>query len=509
MSEPKSITVHLGTSLDGLDTLEQVEDRRRPGRRFTPTRPFGRRADDRIPEPPLTEAPARTSVAVRDRLYRRVLAVADASSAALAMLIAAVVLGDDRVKLATLAVLPLVVLIYKVAGLYERDELVLKRSTLDELPMLFQLSGLFALVTYLLGDRLVEGSLDERQVLGLWATVFVCTVWGRKLARYLACRRATTERCLVIGSPQVGDNVRQKMRDSKVNAEVVATLPLAEGSRALASGAVRFSGLIHDMRIDRVILAPVSTDSADMLDLIQIAKAAGVRVSILPRMLEVVGTSVEFDDLDGMPMLGIRRFGLTRSSRVLKRSFDLVGATVGMVAIAPMLLVIAAAIRLDSRGPVFFRQTRVGRDGERFGMVKFRSMIPDAEEHKADLVHRNEAVGLFKIQNDPRITRVGRFLRRTSLDELPQLFNVLRGEMSLVGPRPLVVDEDARVEGMMRSRLHLTPGMTGPWQVLGSARIPMPEMVKIDYLYIAGWSLWSDVKLLLRTVPHMLSRGGM
>jgi lipopolysaccharide/colanic/teichoic acid biosynthesis glycosyltransferase len=226
-------------------------------------------------------------------------------------------------------------------------------------------------------------------------------------------------------------------------------------------------------------------------------------------MLEVVGTSVEFDDLDGMAMLGVRRFGLSRSSMFLKRAFDLVGATIGLIAISPVLAALALAIRLDSRGPVFFKQTRVGREGRRFEIFKFRSMCTDAEQRKAELLHLNETVGLFKIADDPRITRVGRFIRRTSLDELPQLFNVLRGEMSLVGPRPLVVDEDAKVEGMLRARLHLTPGMTGPWQVLGSGRVPMQEMVKIDYLYVAGWSLWADVKLLVRTVPHMLARGGM
>lgn len=128
---------------------------------------------------------------------------------------------------------------------------------------------------------------------------------------------------------------------------------------------------------------------------------------------------------------------------------------------------------------------------------------------KASLRDRNEADGLFKIADDPRVTRVGRVLRRTSLDEIPQLFTVLRGEMSLVGPRPLVVDEDDQVRGQDRRRLHLTPGMTGHWQILGSARIPLQEMVKIDYLYIANWSLWGDVKILMRTIPYLLRRRGM
>ena len=151
----------------------------------------------------------------------------------------------------------------------------------------------------------------------------------------------------------------------------------------------------------------------------------------------------------------------------------------------------------------------MGRDGRIFHIFKYRSMVVDADGLKDRLRERNEAgAGLFKIADDPRVTRVGAFLRRTSLDELPQLLNVLRGEMSLVGPRPLVIDEDALVVGLDRSRLHLTPGMTGPWQVLGT-RVPMKEMVALDYLYVSNWSLWLDVKVLLRTVRHVARRGNV
>jgi lipopolysaccharide/colanic/teichoic acid biosynthesis glycosyltransferase len=245
-----------------------------------------------------------------------------------------------------------------------------------------------------------------------------------------------------------------------------------------------------------------------MLEVIRVAKLEGVRVTVLPRLFEVVGSSVEFDQVDGLTMLGVRRFGLTRSSRLVKRAFDLAGSTLLLAAAAPVTAVIAVAIRLDTPGPVLFKQLRVGRDGRYFHMLKFRSMVADADGRKAELLHLNETEGMFKISADPRITRVGRLLRRSSLDELPQLLNVWRGEMSLVGPRPLVLDEDAQVVGLDRARLHLTPGMTGPWQVLGATRVPMREMVVIDYLYAANWSLWSDLKILLRTIPHMLSGAG-
>jgi exopolysaccharide biosynthesis polyprenyl glycosylphosphotransferase len=326
-------------------------------------------------------------------------------------------------------------------------------------------------------------------------------------ARALVRRGAEPERCIVVGSRESIATVRRKLASASVHAQVVAALPLDDDRFEVDADAFRLTAWEH--RAHRAIVAPVSCDGDDTLDVVRIAKGAGLRVSLLPRLCEVVGSSVEFDDVEGLTMLGVRRFGLTRSSMLLKRAFDLAGSTLMIVAVAPVMAAIALAIRLDSRGPVFFRQTRVGRDGQHFGIFKFRSMVADAEARKASLSHLNETEGLFKIAEDPRITRVGRILRRTSLDELPQLFNVWRGEMSLVGPRPLVVDEDAKVEGLDRARLHLTPGMTGHWQILGSARIPLDEMVGIDYLYVANWTLWTDLKILLRTLPYVLSRSGM
>jgi lipopolysaccharide/colanic/teichoic acid biosynthesis glycosyltransferase len=173
------------------------------------------------------------------------------------------------------------------------------------------------------------------------------------------------------------------------------------------------------------------------------------------------------------------------------------------------MIAVAIAIRLDSAGPILFRQARVGRDGRPFRILKFRSMVRDAEALKPGVAHLNTGAGLFKIRDDPRVTRVGRFIRRWRLDELPQLINVCRGDMSLVGPRPLIADEDARITGLDRSRLQLTPGMTGHWQLLGSTRVPMHEMVAIDYLYVANWSLWTDIKVLLRTVRLVVFSAGV
>jgi lipopolysaccharide/colanic/teichoic acid biosynthesis glycosyltransferase len=180
-----------------------------------------------------------------------------------------------------------------------------------------------------------------------------------------------------------------------------------------------------------------------------------------------------------------------------------------IVMFSPLLLLAAIAIRLDSKGPSLFKQPRIGRDGAEFMMLKFRTMHSGADRLKRELEALNESNGLFKIRDDPRITRVGRVLRRTGFDETPQLINVLRGEMSLVGPRPLVPDEDRMITGWHRRRLHVMPGVTGPWQILGPTLVPLDEMTKIDYLYGANWSLWGDVKILLRTAQHVVARRGL
>ncbi len=452
------------------------------------------------------------SLVWREAIRRRLLGIADVAAVSIALL---VVLGGVHLRygLLTLPIgIVLVLVLFKVGGLYDRDDLRVVHSTLDEAPTLVQLTGLYALGVGISISMLPSHEIRADQIALLWVISFVAVFTGRMVARAAAGRAAPAERCLVIGDADRADRVRQKLATSRARADVVAALPLLAqeiDDRDWMAMPQLLRRVVHDLNVHRIIIAPTTADTTDVVNLIRTAKAVGVRVSVLPRMFEVVGSAVEFDDVDGMTMLGVRRFGLSRSSRLLKRAFDIALTGAGMLVISPVLLVIAAAIRLESRGPVLFRQVRVGRDGEHFSIFKFRSMVVDAEAQKDSLRTLNEAgEGLFKLARDPRVTRVGGLLRRTSLDELPQLLNVLRGEMSLVGPRPLVIDEDAQVVGLDRSRLHLTPGMTGPWQILGS-RVPMQEMVGLDYLYVANWSLWLDLKVMLRTARHVARRGNV
>jgi exopolysaccharide biosynthesis polyprenyl glycosylphosphotransferase len=250
-----------------------------------------------------------------------------------------------------------------------------------------------------------------------------------------------------------------------------------------------------------------------MLRHIRELNAQGVQVDVIPRFPELIGPEVDLHTSGGISLWSLRPFDLSRSSRALKRFGDLVVSVAGLVLLAPLFAVVAMAIKLDSRGPVFFRQERI-LDGTRtFRIWKFRTMVADAEERKHQVAHLNVHAQnggdgkMFKIAGDPRITRVGAFLRRYSLDELPQLLNVLSGEMSLVGPRPLILEEHLYVTEWRRRRLELKPGVTGLWQVNGRSDLPFEDMVALDYRYVTNWSPWLDLSLILKTVPQVL-RGG-
>ena len=453
---------------------------------------------------PLREGIATPRVRARERANRIALVTSDVLVAMAALALASAITGFALSVAAMLVAAVTAAVVADVLSLYDKDDVVLRRSTLDESPQIFELALIVAVLEWLL----VVPDLGRTGFVVFAGSLFVLTVAGRAAGRLAIRKLQPIERCLVIGDPEAAHQVTQKVECSRACAQVVKTVPLRPGQSAAAVGGVDgLRRIVEHERVERVILAPVSSDAADTLELVRVAKLAGVRVSVLPRLFEVVGSSVDLEEVDGMQMLAIRRFGLSVPERSLKRAFDLVGAAAALVLLSPLFAAIALAIALESGRPVFFRQVRVGRDGRHFCIRKFRTMVPDAEARKDQL--RTSTNGLFKLREDPRTTRVGRFLRSTSLDELPQLLNVLAGDMSLVGPRPLVIDEDEQVEGLDRQRLHLTPGMTGPWQVLGSARIPMHEMVGIDYLYVANWTLWNDVKLIVRTVAHVLARRGV
>jgi exopolysaccharide biosynthesis polyprenyl glycosylphosphotransferase len=455
--------------------------------------------------------PARAGL--RDKVFRRSLLVADVVASLVVLWVTHVlfgVVGPGRTSL----VLPLLVpFVYTAAGLYRRDELVLSGNTLDEAPSVFQAATLAAVLAYLIESAIIRTPLGAKLVALSVVGLTAATLLARVLARTTARRLTPPERCLVVGGPETRDRLNSQLATAPaVKAEIVADRRLDDVTRAEGDSPMerlrRLEETVRSRGVERIIVAGDGASSSQVHETIQLAKAIGVKVSVVPQAFDAIGSAVTFDYLGGLTLLGVPRFGLSRRARAVKRTMDVVASAVLLILLAPLFAIIALAIRYTSDGPVLFRQMRVGRDERHFQILKFRTMVADAEARKPELRSLNEADGLFKIGDDPRITWVGRALRRTLLDELPQLTNVFKGEMSLVGPRPLVVEEDRQIRGWHRRRLDLTPGMTGPWQVLGAARIPLREMVVIDYLYVANWSLWGDIKVLLRTVPCMLARRG-
>ena len=449
----------------------------------------------------------------RDALFRRSLALADMAAVVVAV-VGTVLIGEGDGLAPTAIAVPLVfVAVVKAMGLYDRDEHLLHKSTLDEVPALFGIATLAVLLLWLANGSFVDGEIGRLQVLFMWLSLFLLLVCLRAFARATASRLTPVERCLLVGDASTATYLQAKLMISPtVTAELVGVVPPVIGlPEDPPEPPPDLGAIVDEHGIERVILAAGPRGRDDLLYTVRELKSHGVKVSVLPEASRVAGSSVEIDHLHGITLLGMRRFEFTRSSRMIKRSFDVAGSALGLLLLAPLLVALAIAIKLDSPGPILFRQRRVGRHGHEFSMLKFRSMVNEAEQLKAELEYLNQAAtGLFKIPLDPRMTKVGRVIRRWQLDELPQLVNVLRGEMSLVGPRPLIPSEDRKIEGWYRRRLDVPPGITGHWQILGSsARIPLSEMVKLDYLYVANWSLWGDLRLLLRTIPFVLGRRGL
>lgn len=265
--------------------------------------------------------------------------------------------------------------------------------------------------------------------------------------------------------------------------------------------------IIDTNGVEEVIIALPATEHEVVNQVIEHCRERKLAYTLVPDVFALPIGTLDVQQLNGVPLISLNENKLTGWNYVLKRSFDIVLALVGLTVASPVMLLTALAIKRDSPGPVFFKQSRVGKNGKLFECYKFRSMYIDAEKQLEKLQHLNETGGItFKMKDDPRRTRVGKFIRKTSLDELPQLFNILLGQMSFIGPRPATEKEVARYDTWHRRRLEVTPGLSGLWQVSGRSRLSFEDMVKLDIYYAEHWSIWLDFKIMLRT-PMVVLKG--
>ncbi|PWJ24444.1 Undecaprenyl-phosphate galactose phosphotransferase WbaP/exopolysaccharide biosynthesis polyprenyl glycosylphosphotransferase [Branchiibius hedensis] len=384
----------------------------------------------------------------------------------------------------------------------------------------FSVFGLFAIVSMVFKLDISRSFLAVALPLGLCLLLV-----GRAVARMRLNRQRGRGRfvdpVLVIGAPQevryvaqrVGSHPAAGYRVAGVatgaeraddfelsNGEVVPDIGAMEGALASAK-ALGASGIIvaGQSRVDRGSLRQLSWSM----------EGSGLSLALASRMTDVAGPRIHWRPIEGLPLMSVEMPRYSGVRFAAKRAFDLVASVTGLLILSPLLLAIAVVIKFDSPGPVFFRQTRVGVNGSKFQMIKFRSMCVDAEDRLAELQDLNEGHGaLFKLRDDPRVTRVGAFLRKYSLDELPQLFNVVIGDMSLVGPRPPLPSEVESYEAHVKRRLNVKPGITGPWQVGGRSNLTWEETVRKDLYYVENWSLAGDILILIKTVRAVLMRDG-
>jgi len=413
---------------------------------------------------------------------------------------------------------PVWVAVFTAYHLYENDNLRISVSSFDEVRDLFHamLAGSLAYLILSQGVHYFFGWWVYTAVEAVFfltgALVLVPIVRG-SIRSWVFPRVMKPRRALVVGSGPEAKLVKRKIdAHPEYGLELVGFLDGddPETPSPILGRPEEVAEIIDAYDIDRVLLASSVGSHEATLDLVRAVRRPDVQVSIVPRFFEIFTSHSTLDDIEGMPVVTLPPVRLGRSARVLKRSTDIAVSGVALLLLAPVLGLIALLIRLDSDGPALYWQPRRGRLGSTFKIAKFRSMHIGAEQRRSEVLHMNEVDGpLFKIKGkDPRVTRVGGFLRKTSLDELPQLWNVFRGEMSLVGPRPFVVYEADRITGWARRRLDMTPGITGLWQVLGRNDIPFEEMTKLDYLYVTNWSIWWDFKILCQTIPVVLGKRG-
>ncbi len=450
----------------------------------------------------------------RGAILRRLLAGGD--WVALVATLCAVTAATSTTDVATLfwAVLfsPAWILVVKLHGLYDNDHRRIRHSTLDELPSLISASTLGTLLLDGLLALSPVGPLSPQSAIAVGVGTLVLSFVARGTIRFLWHRLTTLATGIVVGPAAEADLIARRVSTHpETRLTLVGYLSAGEERPArelpLLGSIADISKVAHEHAIERVVVTEHEMGETDAERLIEECKAAGLGLTFLPQHYGLLGPGIELNRLAELPVLDFRFSDPPRSTVAMKRAMDVVIAAAMTLTLSPLLLAIAIWILLDDGRPVFFRQSRAGRDGAPFKMLKFRTMVTDAERRLPELVDIESLdQPAFKIQDDPRVTRSGRTLRRTSIDELPQLINVLRGEMSLVGPRPEEESVVALYDERQRSRLAIKPGITGPMQVYGRSDLTFEERLAMERDYLDNLSLLTDLEILMRT-PRAMVRG--
>lgn len=405
---------------------------------------------------------------------------------------------------------------------YDVYEAKITLSVLSRLPQMMPAITTASMITIVIAVLIPQFGLTPALIITAWLLgIFIFPAIRAFVNLTLIFSRSRgylQRRTLIVGAGEVGTLIAEKiLRRPSFGLKLIGLvdknprLPLIKEQLGIEIFAQesQLDSLIKKYNIHQVIVTYSANSTKRSLEAVRRCAVLPVRLCVVPRMFEILATRSIFDSIEGIPLMELNRIRLKGFNLIIKRFIDIALSGLFLTFFWLPGLVMALAIKLDSPGPVFYVQPRVGKDGRLFNFYKFRSMCEGAESKQDYFENFNELSGpMFLLKNDPRVTRVGRILRRLSIDELPQLINVLKGDMSLVGPRPQVPREVANYKDWHKKRLSVTPGVTGPWQVLGRNELPFEEMVKLDLNYIQNWSLMLDTKLLLQTIPAVIGRRG-
>jgi exopolysaccharide biosynthesis polyprenyl glycosylphosphotransferase len=441
----------------------------------------------------------------RDAFRRRLLAGSDVLSGLIALLVVVVPATDSPWAL---AFLPLWPLLAKIFGLYDRDHRALRHLTADEVPTLLAWQALLATIVTLLLTLTPHGDMDAVRIAVLFLVSASAATTLRALCRWGWWRWTPPEQVSLLGEGEAFESVRRKFFIFReMHLQLATECRLEELGDAGDERSERLLELLGP--VDRVVFAAEGVERELIGELKALCRRRAIKLSVVSPFRGAALPSEPPPRLADLPILEYNTWDPSRSTLILKRLFDFSAAAIGLLLAAPLLAVMAIAIKLDSRGPVLFSQVRAGLFGRPFRMYKLRTMTEDAEAHLESLVDLNTLdEPAFKLRDDPRVTRAGRILRRFSLDELPQLINVLVGEMSIVGPRPEQVEVVERYTDAERVRLSVKPGVTGPMQVLGRGELTFSERLAVEIQYIENPSLGQDLRILIHTLPAVVRGTG-